>query len=66
MNVRSSKSRQVKERKHQEGNESVRNLKESIGKEVEVMWACEATRGALCRKDGGESGGRKGGEERKT
>ena len=66
MNVRTYKSRQGRERKHQEDNESGRNLKESIGKEVEVMWACEAKRGALCRKDGDESGGRGGGEERKA
>ena len=42
------------------------NRKESPGKEVEVVWACDEMRGALRRKDGdgNESTGEK--EERKT
>ena len=40
--------------------------KESTGKKVEVVRACDAKRGTLCRKegDGNESTGEK--EERKT
>ena len=30
-------------------NESRRNTKESTGKEVKVVWACDEKRGALCR-----------------
>ena len=47
-------------------NESGGNHKESPGKEVEMVWACEEKRGALRRKegDGNESTGEK--EERKT
>ena len=33
-------------------NESERILKESSRKEVEVVWACDAKRVALCRKEG--------------
>ena len=47
-------------------NESGGNHKESPGKEVEVVWACDEKRGTLSRKegDGNESTGEK--EERKT
>ena len=40
--------------------------KESTGKKVEVVWACDEKRGTLCRKecDGNESTGEK--EGRKT
>ena len=46
--------------------ESVGSRKASQGKEVEVVWACNDKRGALCRKkgDGNESTGEK--EERNT
>ena len=42
------------------------NHKESTGKKVEVVWACDAKRGTLRSKegDGNESTGEK--EERKT
>ena len=33
-------------------NESRGNFKDSQRKEVEVVWACDAKRGALCRKEG--------------
>ena len=33
-------------------NESGENRKESPGKEVEVVWACDEKRGALRRKEG--------------
>ena len=33
-------------------NESGRNVKESLGKEVVVVWACDSKGGALCRKYG--------------
>ena len=47
-------------------NESGGNHKESTGKNVEVVWECDAKRGTLCREegDGNESAGEK--EERKT
>ena len=46
-------------------NESGGNRKESPGKEVEVVWACDEKRGALLRNnDGNESTREK--EERKT
>ena len=47
-------------------NESAGNHKESRGKEVAVVWACDDKRGTLCRKegDGNESTGEK--EQRKT
>ena len=47
-------------------NESGGNHKESPGKEVEVVWACDGKRGTLRRKEGyvNESTGEK--EERKT
>ena len=46
-------------------NESGRYHKESTGKEVEVVWACDEKRRTLCMKegDGNESTGEK--EERK-
>ena len=51
-------------RKNKKANESYH--KESTGTKVEVVWACDAKRGTLCRKegDGNESTGEK--EERKT
>ena len=32
-------------------NENEGNLKEGPGKEIEVVWACDAKRRALCRKE---------------
>ena len=53
-------------RKNKRDNESGGNHKESPGKEVEVVWACDEKRGTLRRKecDANESTGEK--EERKT
>ena len=50
--------------KNKRDNESGGNHKESPGKEVEVVWACDEMRGTLRRKEGNESTGEK--EERKT
>ena len=52
--------------KNKRDNESGGNHKESTGKKVEVVWACDAKRGTLRRKEGNgnESTGEK--EERKT
>ena len=47
-------------------NESGRNLEESQGKEVEVVWACDEKRRALCRKEGHENETTREKEERKA
>ena len=47
-------------------NESVRNFKESPGKEVDVVWSCDAKRGALCRKEGDGNESTREKEERKA
>ena len=46
-------------------NESGRNPKESPGKEVEMVWACDEKRGALRRKEGEMQGRRKRGRRRR-
>ena len=38
---------------------------QSPGKEVELAWACDAKRGALCRKEGDGNGSTWDEEERK-
>ena len=47
--------------KNKKDNESGGNCKETPGKEVEVVWACDEKRGSLRRKagDGNESTGRR-------
>ena len=52
MDVRSYEAGQDKKWKNKGDNESGRNRKESPGKEVEVVWASNEKRGALCRKEG--------------
>ena len=43
------------------------NLKECPGKDVEMVWACEAKRGALCRNwEGDGNGSSREEEERKV
>ena len=66
MDVRSYEAGQDQKWKNKRDNESAGNHKESTGKKVEVVWACDAKRGTLRRKegDGNESTGQK--EERKT
>ena len=39
---------------------------ESPRKEVEVVWACDAKRGVLCRKEGDVNGSSREEEERKA
>ena len=46
-------------------NESGGNPKESTGKEVEMVWACDEKRGALRRKEGEMQGRRKRGRRRR-
>ena len=55
-----------KKGKNKKANKSGGNHKESPGKDVEVVWACDEKRGTLRRKEGNgnESTGEK--EERKT
>ena len=66
MDVRSYEAGQDKKWKNKRDNESGGNHKESPGKKVEVVWACDEKRGRLCRKegDGNESTWEK--EESKT
>ena len=66
MDVRSYEAGQYQKWKHKRDNKSGGNHKESTGKKVEMVWACDAKRGTLRRKecDGNESTGEK--EERKT
>ena len=66
MDVRSYEAGQDQKWKNKRDNESGGNHKESTGKKVEVVWACDAKRGTLRRKEGNgnESTGEK--EERKT
>ena len=47
-------------------NKSWGNLKERPGNEVEVVWACDAKRGALCRKEADGNGSSREKEERKA
>ena len=66
MDVRSYEAAQDQKWKNKRDNESGRNHKESTGKKVEVVWACDEKRGTLRRKegDGNETTWEK--EERKT
>ena len=66
MDVRSYEAGQDKKWKNTKDNQSDGNHKESPGKEVEVVWACDEKRETPRRKegDGNESTGEK--EERKT
>ena len=66
MDVRSYEAGQDTKLKNKKDNESGGNHKESPGKEVEVVWACNEKRETLHRKegDGNESTGEK--EEMKT
>ena len=66
MDMRSYEAGQVQKSKTKRDNESGGNHKESTGKKVEVVWACDEKRGTLRRRegDGNESTGVK--EERKT
>ena len=66
MDVRSYEAGQDQKWKNKRDNESGGNHKESTGKTVEVVRACDAKRGTLRRKEGNgnESTGEK--EERKT
>ena len=63
---RSYETGQDQKWKNKRGNESGGNHKESTGKKVEVVWACDEKRWTLRRKegDGNESAGEKA--ERKT
>ena len=47
-------------------NESGGNQKESPGKEVEVVWACDEKRGTLRRKEGDRNESTREKEQRKT
>ena len=66
MDVRSYEAGQDQKLKNKRDNESRGNHKESTGKKVEVVWACDEKRVTLRRKDvdGNESTWEK--EERKT
>ena len=66
MDVRSYEAGQDQKCKNEKDNESGGNHKESTGKKVEVVWACDVKRGTLRRQegDGNESTGEK--EEWKT
>ena len=48
------------------GHRKRENLKESPGNEVEVVWACDANIGTLCRKDYDGNGRTKAEGEMKT
>ena len=47
-------------------NDSGRNRKESPGKEVEVVWACDEKIGALCGKEGDGNESTREKEDRKA
>ena len=66
MYVQSYEAGQYQKWTNKKDNESGENRKESTGKEVEVVWACDEKRGTLRRRegDGNERTGEK--EERKT
>ena len=51
MDVRSYEAGQNKKWQNKRGNESGGNHKESPGKEVEVVWACDEMRRTLRRKE---------------
>ena len=42
------------------------NHKENPGKEVEVVWACDEKKGALCRKECNGNGSERETEDKKT
>ena len=63
MDVRSYMARQ--DTKWKDDNESGGNLKESP-RETEVVWACDAKIGALCREEGDGNGSTREKEERST
>ena len=65
MDVRSYEAGQDQKLKNKRDNESGGNHKESTGKKVEVVRACDAKRGTLRRKEGNgnESTGGEGREE---
>ena len=66
MDVRSYEAGQEQKWKNKRDIESGWNHKESTGKKVELVWACDAKRGTLRRKkgDGNESTGEKEEERR--
>ena len=66
MDVRSYEARQEKKRNIKRDNESGGNRKESQGKEVQVVMACDEKRGTLRRKEGDGNGSTSEKEERKT
>ena len=66
MDVRSYEAGQDKKWKNMRDNESGGNQKESPGKEVEVVWACDEKRGTLRRKEGDRNESTREKEQRKT
>ena len=66
LEARRNETGQDKNRKNKRDNESGGNHKESPGKEVEVVWACDEKRGILRRKEGDVNEGTGEKEERKT
>ena len=66
MDVRSYEAGQDKKGKNKGDNDSGGNSKETPGKEVEVLRACDEKRGVLCRKEGARNESTREKEDRKT
>ena len=66
MDVRSYEAGQNKKLKDKGTTQVGGNHKESQGKEVEVVWACDEKRGTLCRKESGGNESTRVKEERNT